>query len=350
MLRAMLFRPVVRALLCCAPLLWACDDGGGDGPPVRVDGGDEPPVSFDLTLYDDAPLTPALLGVWGTPSASWVVGGTTADDGGYLARLADGEVVPEPIPPVPQLWWIWGAGPDRLWACGEQGRILARRDGAWTEEPTGLDEKAVLWGIWGSSPTDLWAVGGSIRNGGPRGVVLRSTGDGIWRRVDDSALPADLNLYKVWGAGPDDVHIVGEGGAALHYDGVRFTRHDVGVRDILFTVHGRAGGPVLAVGGLARGLVYRWTGDGWVADGPSGAPSLNGVFVRADGSALVSGARGTLFFRTAGGAWQRLEGPSAVGARTLHAVWAEPDLLAVGGDLVALTDGVIVTGRAAEAP
>ena len=41
-------------------------------------------------------------------------------------------------------------------------RPLPRAGGAWTAEPTGLDEKAILWGLWGSSATDLWAVGGQL--------------------------------------------------------------------------------------------------------------------------------------------------------------------------------------------
>ncbi|MEZ4465337.1 MAG: hypothetical protein R3F43_12885 [bacterium] len=85
-------------------------------------------------------------------------------------------------------------------------------------------------------------------------MVLRSTGTAP-RRILDPALPwripddefAGLNLYNL-GRGPDDVHLVGEGvGAPPGW--LRFTRLDADTAEVLFTVHGQPGGPVLAVGG-----------------------------------------------------------------------------------------------------
>jgi hypothetical protein len=48
-------------------------------------------------------------------------------------------------------------------------------------------------------------------------------------------------------------------------------------------------------------------------------------------------------YRSIEGRWSRLEAPDGanLGARTLHAVWAPNRIWAVGGDLQALTDGVI---------
>ncbi|MEZ4469167.1 MAG: hypothetical protein R3F43_33200, partial [bacterium] len=153
------------------------------------------------------------------------------------------------------------------------------------------------------------------------------------------------NLYKVWGTGPDDVHLVGEGGVALHWDGQRFTRLDADTAEVLFTVHGQPGGPVLAVGGLTAGVVRRLDAGRWVDDGAPAAPPLNGDFVRPDGTALVTGARGIVLERTATGAWRRLRPPAddTIGDRTLHAVFVGPDTWAVGGDLSALREGVVAT-------
>ena len=169
----------------------------------------------------------------------------------------------------------------------------------------------------------------------------------------DSALPledpddefAGLNLYKVWGTGPDDVHLVGEGGIALRWDGTQFTRIDTETREILFTVHGRANGPILAVGGLSESIVRRFDGTAWVDDGAPAAVPLNGVYVRPDGSAWVSGARGLLMHRSPDGRWTRIpaSADAGLGGRTLHAVWAEDTVWSVGGDLTALRDGVIAT-------
>jgi hypothetical protein len=181
-----------------------------------------------------------------------------------------------------------------------------------------------------------------VRRGGPKGVVLRSAGDGHWRRVDDPALPADLNLYKVWGDGPDDVFIVGEGGLTVRWDGTSFRRVQAPVPDLLFTVSGRPGGPVLAVGGIDDGHVVRWDGGAWVDDEPPAVPALSGVFVQADGSARVVGARGTVLDRAADGTWRRLRATGLAGY-TLHAAWGAD--WAVGGDLTAGEGGVIATTR-----
>ncbi len=338
-------RPALLALGSLLALA-ACDDDTDPAPDAAP-----PPLAATLEagLAAVDGLEPALLGVWGAAAdAVWFAGGTAEPEGGALYRFDGARVAPEPAPPGPLLWWVWGADAERVWACGEGGRVLRRGADGWVAEETGLDEKAVLWGLWGSGPDDLWAVGGSVRRGGPKGVVLRSAGDGVWTRVDDPALPAELNLYKAWGSGPDDVWLVGEGTVTVHWDGVGFTRADLGQRDLLFTVHGRAGGPVIAVGGVGSGLVYALGAGGWVAEDPAGVIGLNGVAVRPDGLALASGARGALVLRDLAGRWFRLRPqPDAVGARTLHAVWHGPDdsTWAVGGDLSAVADGVILTDR-----
>lgn len=336
-----------RLLLLCLPV-WAlvaigCDDAPPDPPP-------DPPIIDGLISV--AETEPAWLGVWGDGATIFAAGGTA--DRGRIARIEGDALTYEATPDGPHLWWIFGADGDHLWAVGADGRILRRgADATWAAEASDAPPNTVLWGVWGSSATDLWAVGGTDRPSGPRGVVLRSAGDGQWTRVIDPALPledpadefAGLNIYKVWGTGPDDVHLVGEGGLALHWDGARFSQLDTDTREILFTVHGRAGGPILAVGGLSGSVVRRFDGEAWIDDGAPAAVPLNGVFVRPDGSAWVSGARGLLMRRSPEGTWARANptAESGLGDRTLHALWAEDAIWSVGGDLTALRDGVIAT-------
>lgn len=333
-------------LLClplCAVIALSCDDAPPDPPP------DPPAVDGLITV---ANTEPAWLGVWGDGPVIFLAGGTA--DAGRIARIAGDALTYEDTPDGPHLWWVFGTDPDHVWAVGAGGRILRRGpDASWVAETTDAPDDTVLWGVWGSSATDLWAVGGTDRSAGPRGVVLRSSGDGQWTRVVDTMLPledpadefAGLNLYKVWGTGPDDVHLVGEGGIALRWNGAAFARVETETREILFTVHGRAEGPILAVGGLSESVVRRFDGTAWVDDGAPAAVPLNGVFVRPDGSAWVSGARGVLMYRSAAGAWTRIaaSADAGFGARTLHAVWAEEAIWSVGGDLTALRDGVIAT-------
>ena len=174
----------------------------------------------------------ALLGTWGHNGDVWFAGGTV-DSGntstGIIARYRSGKITRANIPEGPLLWWVFGFDSSTIWSVGEGGRILRRTEERWIEEYNFEDDKAILYGIWGASPTDLWAVGGSVRRNGPKGLVLRSKGDGRWTRVKDPAFPEDLNLYKVWGKAKEDVMLVGEGGVAIHWNGREFKRQDTGV-------------------------------------------------------------------------------------------------------------------------
>ena len=285
------------------------------------------------------------LGVWGaSDEAVWIAGGTVR--AGVILYYDGASLGQESTPPGPMLWWVFGFGPEQVWACGHGGRVLRRTDGVWRAETTGLEENAVLWGVWGSGPNDLWAVGGSVRPDGPKGIVLRSTGDGTWTQIEDPSFPDDLSHYKVWGTGPDDVHIVGDGGVTIHWDGQGFTRADTAVPETIFTVHGRPGGPILAVGGTAEGLAYRYEDGAWAQeDFVEGVPPLNGVFVLEDGHAIMTGGRGVVYVRSPTGQYTRVEArvQADLGSQTLHAVWHGQHSWMVGGNIVRGNNGVIVS-------
>ena len=295
------------------------------------------------------PLPPIVLSAWG-PDADTVyfAGGLSGAAGGIVARWVRGRPITlESTPPGRPLWWVFGAGADHVWAVGEGGRIVRREAaGAWRTEEASLDERAQLWGGFAVSSQDVWAVGGSVRRGGPKGLVLRSVGDGRWTRVDDAALPTDSNLYKVWAGSAEDVHIVGESGIALHFDGTTWRRANTPTRDLLFTVHGQPGGLILAVGGTVQGVVLRWTPNGWVDDRPPMTQPLNGVYVRPDGTALASGARGVLLKRDTSGHWTTVPLPIDPSV-TLHAVFAGAAAWTVGGALDRGEGGYIATTEGA---
>ncbi len=332
-----------RLLVLTACLsLAACDDPTTDPIDAAVESG----VGGPGTLVSAGDVTPLVLGVWGDGQGTvWFAGGAPGDQ--RLLAYLDGDTIRRAsVPSGSTLWWVWGASPDRVWACGQDGQIVSRRGDHWARERTDLPDTAVLWGLWGSSASDLWAVGGSQRPNGPKGVLLRSSGDGLWNRVADPALPEGSNLFKVWGTGADDIHIVGDDGVALHWDGAQLARVDVGVDTLVFTVHGQAGGPVLAVGGTSDGAAFAWDGSKWVAEVlPEGTPGLNGVYVRPDGAALASGVNGVLLERDAEGSWRDYAGHARGGRDTLHAVWAPGDIWAVGGDMLRGTHGLVLSSR-----
>ncbi len=290
----------------------------------------------------------AWLSVWEAKDGStYFAGGNRNDTGGRIARLVDGTITLEDIPPGPLLWWIHGLDNGEIWAAGEEGRILRKRDGVWEGTASGLSEKAVLWGIWGTESGAMWAVGGSVRRGGPLGVILRSDDHETWRVVNDPEIPDDMNLYKVWGPSDDILYVVGEAGTILHYDRGVFSRHDVPMRDLLFTVHGQPGGPTIAVGGMSEGQIFEKKAGAWskVVDGvPFG---LNGISSSEGGRALAVGARGTMLFRQADGAWYPVsEDKRSASNRTgIHGALMGRDVWAVGGDLDQMTDGFILTSQ-----
>ena len=329
-------RLLILSLLVCI----SCSEG-------TTTPGEDPEVTrlrTDLQIVYQDPSA-AFLGIWG-PSASelYIVGGSSLENGGRILRY-DGEAFKtETVPEGPLLWWVHGIDSDHVWAVGEGGRILRKQGEDWTDESPDIDERLVLWGVWAAAPDDIWAVGGSVRRNGPKGVVLRSDGNGQWRRVEDAFFPSELNLYKVWGSRNDDVYIVGEGGVVLHFDGRIYRRLDTGVSDLIFTIHGTDTDRV-AVGGSDVGQIFSLDARGWTEQAPGGIPGLNGVFMRDNGVGLAVGHRGVILYRDEAGSWSRVRPKiqSIIGARTLHAVWAQSYVWSVGGDLSEMNSGMIVT-------
>lgn len=349
------YAPPMRPIL---PLLWLTGLlPFGSGLTAGCDEAPSTPSPPPLTACAGEPtgLRPVALGtraawlsVWSAVPGEALLTGTEQGRG-VIARLAGGRLAPEAVPDGPTLWWAWGAPNGPAWAVGEAGRILRRDpDGRWTAEPSGLDDKAVLWGIWGASASDLWAVGGSTRRGGPKAVVLRSSGNGQWHRVLDARLPSEdptdplagRNLYKVWGSGPTEVFVVGEAGIALRWDGQAWATLP-GADALLFTVHGHPAGARFAVGGLDQGRVFA-VNDTRLEEVPLGALNpLNGVAVSPDG-VLAVGARGVMLWND-GLAWCRQRPQPDWATATLHGARLAPARWAVGGDLAAQTAGVILT-------
>jgi len=156
-----------------------------------------------------------VLAVWGCGSSKPGVPGDGAPDGDGAAATdappdpcAPGTWCTETAPGAPtMLRAAWAASTDEVFAVGDGGTILHRRDNLWTvmASPTSAD----LFGVWGASPTDVWAVGTA-------GTMLRYDGSD-WRPTGNTT----TDLEAVWGSGPSDVWIAGTG-KILHYNGSVF--------------------------------------------------------------------------------------------------------------------------------
>lgn len=309
---------VVLPLSACPP------PPEGDGGP---DGGDGPALVLEE-------LEGALLSVNGTASDDvWVVGADARDGSGpYVLHYDGAKFVRYHTGDEGDLWWVNIAPDGDVWMVGDEGRIFRFDPASETFTAMQAPDASRLYGVFAFADDDVWAVGGEENDG--TSVVWHYDGS-TWAAPAD--LPAGLTdglvLFKVWGTAPGDLWIVGQGGAALRYQGGAWSRVESIPRP-LFTVHGNDTLTV-AVGGVIDGLVMENSGNASLEDKtPELAPQLNGVYVNADGSAVASGYEGAIWQRSADGAWSEVASvPTTL--NSYHAVYQDPDggIWAVGGYL-----------------
>lgn len=274
-------------------------------------------------------------------SGGWLlnVGGPTADQlyavgghprGGDVQEF-DGQTWAPGGPPfgTPLLNWVHGCAADDVVVVGTRGAIL-RFDGAsWTRDESPTDKD--LWGVWGASCDDLWVVGGNGREEG-QATILRYDGT-VWTEVETPPLerPQVWAWFKVWGSGPDDVFIVGQRGAVLHWNGSELTEEFAGASDDLIAVWGTGPDHVVAVGGRGIGIVSVWDGSEWTTTDLAPTPGLNGVWL--DGPvAHVAGVLGTVgTFDTRTGELTLADVDTQLDFHAIHAAPGGP-LIAVGGN------------------
>ena len=256
---------------------------------------DPPPAGWETSLEVGEEIG-AFFSVWG-PSPDRVYAVAVQPLGGGVSAGAiqrwDGQQwsaaeVPEG---VPGLNWVYGTGTWRF-AVGELGALLVRDgdEGAWTEY--GCDTVLPFWGVWGAAPDDVWAVGGDGFNRDP--IACHFDGE-AWTPAELPELSIDSHaLYKVWGTAGDDVWAVGQDGLLMHWTGPDpgWVEVPSGTEFDLISLWGTGPDQILAVGGRATGVLARWDGEGWTAQEVPELPGLNGVWMAADGTAVVVGPQG----------------------------------------------------------
>lgn len=265
--------------------------------------------------------------------ALWAVGGDA--QGGRVWDGARGFAeleLPAELGDVPLLHWVAALPDGTTVVVGKGGTILRRVDGTWLRDDAGTVED--LWGVWGAAADDLWAVGG---DGQAEGHATLLHFDGAsWSPAALPALtrPRVWAFYKVWGSAADDVYVVGQSGAALHFDGATFEELALGTSDDLVSVFGTARDQVLIVGGRSNGVVARFDGARWETRSLAPLAGLNGVWSAGDGVAYLAGEEGTLArldVATLQAERLTLPAPSRL---SLHALFgAAGTLHAVGGNL-----------------
>jgi hypothetical protein len=308
------------AAALCLGALAACPS---DPEPDPDDGG----TRWRLALEG---LDGALLSVWGTAADDvWMVG-SDPGDGPYVLHH-DGEAIERFATDARgDLWWVTTDGAS-VWTCGEGGLVLRHAVGSDAFEIVETGTDLTLFGIFSFGAGDTWAVGGDPA--AESGVILRHDGS-AFVEVEAPADALGATWFKVWGAAPDDVWIVGLGGTALHWDGTAFTAIATPANRPLLTVHG-AGDDVVAVGGFGTGLIVHPDAGMLVDDTPTGVPQLNGVYVPASGDAVTVGTLGSVWHRS-GATWMPDPDTPPI-PQDYHAVYVDPEggIWAVGGDIIA---------------
>ncbi len=128
------------------------------------------------------------------------------------------------------LFGLHGAAATDLWAVGSfqqgggtLGMVLhSTGDGVWSkqrfEPETGTLYLGGLTSVWASSKTDVYAAAGYNIVGSSSGI-FRCGGLGTgWRRETDATNPP--NVYALWGSGPTDIWAVGYVKDGSNYNGI----------------------------------------------------------------------------------------------------------------------------------
>jgi hypothetical protein len=285
-----------------------------------------------------------LFGVWGRAANDvWTVGATHKQHPEYGAQLLhwDGKAwTRHKTPAEMALMWVSpGQAPGSWWLAGAKGQIVRMVEGQQTlmQAPNSTQ----LWGIFEAAPDAIYAVGGygSCVPGECDGVIWRSTDGKTWQ---DAGVPESLRRqalwWKVWARSGKDVWVVGgvtgATSAVLHFDGQSWSKEPVPTFDSIFTLHGNDR-LLVAVGGGTDGILLENDGTGFKKakiQGIGQLPGLGGVFVPADGNAIAVGRNG-LVLRRCDGTWERDTSSVIEAGDFLHAGWrgADGSIVAVGG-------------------
>ena len=271
-------------VLLCA--LAACgDDSKGDAGRTEWAASSDAVALVDGWLLSAwGPSADALFAVGGVPGAGRVL----RFDGTDWSLEATGLE-------VPLLNWVHGFGPDDVWVVGNAGTI-ARYDGtswALVASPTDQD----LWGIWGDAPDSLWAVGGGTfgREGSSEATLLRWDG-ATWSSISLPELDRPrAALFKVWGAGADDVTVVGQGGVLLRFDGTTWSQVVLDTTRDRISVWGSGPDRIAIAGGRSNAVLVTYDGSDWTERSLGATPGLNGVWMRSPDVIHLGSVEGGLY-------------------------------------------------------
>jgi len=181
---------------------------------------------------------------------------------------------------VRQLYGVWGASDNDVFAVGEYGTILyynrstALNESAaslslWETMAGGTSSDDDLYAIWGASETDVFAVGGDGTILYYNGSVMRPS-TSMWMQMASST---NASLYGIWGSSGDDVIAVGQDGVVVYYDGSAWRSIRSYTTASLYGIWGSSDSDIFVVG--QGGTILYCDGFTWttLAGGASATPA-----------------------------------------------------------------------------
>ena len=296
-----------------------------------------------------------LNGVGGTgPNDAWAVG----DDGATMHWNGSGwssVASPFTLPPDAstgsgiavgepgsnELYAVWGSGQADVWATGEGGAILHFDGSAWSEVRSGVSIPN-LGAVWANGSSDAWAVGqGIVHWNGSAWSVSVSGGSwlsGIWSSAlnDAWAIGAEDVLHwdgiswspmatqdggppmsggsAVWGSGPSDVWLFGNG--AAHWNGAAWSESLPATTIQFFGGWGSGASDVWAAGvnqaseGGITGALMHWDGSAWSIAWSGAGARLSSVWGSGASDVWASCTATNEMLHWNGSAWSPVPTPS----------------------------------------
>ena len=309
----------------------------------------QPPTLFDSTPDDPAGQAASqwrdafdyrdagvLSGVWGSaPDDVFIVGGTF--DQGEVRHFDGKSWQKTLLSDTPLLIWVFGFGPDDVYAVGVAGTLVHYDGRSWRSVETGVD--VGLWGVWGSKPNDIWIVGGDVGEGTP--LILHYDGvDFVTIAVPENDRGATA-LFKVWGIG-SKVFAVGEHGLILQFEGGDWRQVPAGAAadDDFVSLWGASEDRIVAVGGRGAARIARYDGSIWTTEKFGQTPGLSAVFMTNEQEAVVGGVNG--YIGTFDSLTSSLETESTRTLECIHAIWGDGQgtFYAVGGSFSVPFSGI----------
>ena len=177
---------------------------------------DPDPGPADIAWSQAQQGTSWWLNIWASASDDrWVVGGTNSR-GAILHYDGSAWNPVDPGVDVPLLNWTHGFAKNDMIMVGNEGTILTSDGTTFTKETSPSEQN--LWGVWGASKERVYAVGGSGRPDSKATLLLRE--NGTWTELEPEITRANVfAFFKVWGSAADDVYVVGQRGVVLHWNG-----------------------------------------------------------------------------------------------------------------------------------